>query len=88
MSATIGGCVLLISESAIAQCVPVVYAFRHAEDLDPVTDHLPEYTDNTPPSNGGNPALSALSMRYIQKNQMETMVQQIHITQRAPWPTP
>jgi hypothetical protein len=55
MSAAIGGALLSISESAIAQCVPVVYAFRHAEDLDPVTDKLPQYTDDTPPSNTGNP---------------------------------
>jgi hypothetical protein len=55
MGAAIAGCFLLISENAVAQCVPVVYAFRHAEDLDPVTDHHPDYTDDTPPSNGGNP---------------------------------
>lgn len=65
MSVAIGGGLLLISESAIAQCVPVVYAFRHAEDLDPVTDDLPEYTDNTPPSNSGNPHSLTRSVRCM-----------------------
>ena len=80
MSEAIGGGLLLISESAIAQCVPVVYAFRHAEDLDPVTDDLPEYTDNTPPSNSGKPH-SLTRIGALHANLYVEMVRSLEIAQ-------
>jgi hypothetical protein len=63
-----------------AQCLPVVYAFRHAEDLDPVTDHLPQYTDDTPPSNGGNPH-SLTRIGAVHANLYVEMVRSLEIAQ-------
>jgi hypothetical protein len=78
MSVAIGGGLLFITESAIAQCVPVVYAFRHAEDLAP--PQLPEYTDNTPPSNSGNPH-SLTRIGALHANLYVEMIRSLEITQ-------
>jgi hypothetical protein len=81
MSAAIVGGFLLISETAVAQCLPVVYAFRHAEDLNPLTDRHPDYIDDTPPSNGGNPH-SLTRIGAMHANLYVEMVRSLEITQK------
>jgi hypothetical protein len=80
MTAAVGGCLLLFSENAVAQCVPVVYAFRHAEDLDPRVTSLATYTDQTAPSNTGNPhSLTKIGAQHA--NLYVEMIRSLEITQ-------
>jgi hypothetical protein len=80
MNAAVGGCLLLFSENAVAQCVPVVYAFRHAEDLDPRVTSLATYTDQTAPSNTGNPhSLTKIGAQHA--NLYVEMIRSLEITQ-------